>query len=176
MKHIPNLISICRIVILFSLFFAYRYPVLFLVLYLITGLTDVLDGYLARKWKVQSDLGAKLDSFADLIMYLCITISILLILSKEVIQFIPGVILIIVVRVINLLLVAIKFHTFAIIHTIANKATGLGVFLLPLFALAKWFPAIWILIGIGVFSAVEENIILMKAKKLNLNQKSFFIK
>ena len=41
----------------------------FLVTYTIIGLTDVLDGWLARKTGTASEFGAKLDSIADLLFY-----------------------------------------------------------------------------------------------------------
>ena len=41
----------------------------FFLLYALTGLTDVLDGWIARKTKTASDFGATLDSIADLLFY-----------------------------------------------------------------------------------------------------------
>ena len=41
----------------------------FFAVYTITGLTDVLDGWFARKTGTESDFGAKLDSIADLLFY-----------------------------------------------------------------------------------------------------------
>ena len=38
--------------------------------YAITALTDLLDGFLARKYHWESDLGAKLDGFADITLIL----------------------------------------------------------------------------------------------------------
>jgi CDP-diacylglycerol--glycerol-3-phosphate 3-phosphatidyltransferase len=38
---------------------------LFLVLYVVTFLSDVLDGYLARRWNMESYFGMRLDSYAD---------------------------------------------------------------------------------------------------------------
>ena len=43
---------------------------IFILLVLIGGLTDFLDGYYARKYNCQSILGAKLDPLADKIMLL----------------------------------------------------------------------------------------------------------
>ena len=43
---------------------------IFIVLILIGGLTDFLDGYFARKYNYQSVLGAKLDPLADKILLL----------------------------------------------------------------------------------------------------------
>ena len=41
----------------------------FFLVYTLTGLTDVLDGWIARRTKTASDFGAKLDSIADLLFY-----------------------------------------------------------------------------------------------------------
>ena len=37
----------------------------FWVFYVIAGTTDMLDGFLARRWGVESKFGARLDSLAD---------------------------------------------------------------------------------------------------------------
>ena len=37
---------------------------LFLTIYVLTGISDVLDGAIARKYTTTSELGAKLDSIA----------------------------------------------------------------------------------------------------------------
>ncbi len=65
MKHIPNLISLSRILmILISFFFLNSY--LFLsVLSLYIILSDHLDGYIARKYQLTSPLGASLDHISD---------------------------------------------------------------------------------------------------------------
>ena len=44
----------------------------FWVLYLIAGLTDMLDGFLARRWGVESKFGARLDSLADFVFVLAV--------------------------------------------------------------------------------------------------------
>ena len=47
-----------------------------LTIYTITGVTDVLDGAIARKYGTTSEKGAKLDSIADLLFYTLILIRI----------------------------------------------------------------------------------------------------
>lgn len=53
-------------------------PLLLVILFSIAGLSDGLDGYLARRWNVTSKLGAAIDHIADkllvsmAIIYLCI--------------------------------------------------------------------------------------------------------
>ncbi|KZX12536.1 CDP-diacylglycerol--glycerol-3-phosphate 3-phosphatidyltransferase [Methanobrevibacter curvatus] len=45
--------------------FTHEKSIVILILFAIILLTDLVDGYLARKWKVESDLGARLDIFGD---------------------------------------------------------------------------------------------------------------
>lgn len=70
MKHIPNLLSAARLVLapyLFVLLWQRQYR-LALVFCLIAGLTDGLDGLLARRLQVSSRLGAYLDPIADKVL------------------------------------------------------------------------------------------------------------
>lgn len=67
MKHIPNLLSAARLAIspcLFVLLWRREYKLAFAIC-IIAGLTDALDGLLARRMQVSSRLGAYLDPIAD---------------------------------------------------------------------------------------------------------------
>ncbi|RMG54407.1 MAG: CDP-diacylglycerol--glycerol-3-phosphate 3-phosphatidyltransferase [Gammaproteobacteria bacterium] len=70
MKKLPNLLTWLRIlmipllVLVFYLPFEWARPASS-VLFGIAGLTDWLDGYLARRWQVTSRFGAFLDPVAD---------------------------------------------------------------------------------------------------------------
>jgi len=67
LRHIPNLICFVRILLVAPAVWALldgRYP-LALGLIVIAGLSDALDGYLARKFDWRSRLGALLDPAAD---------------------------------------------------------------------------------------------------------------
>lgn len=72
-KYIPNILSSIRIcmVFVFIYFFFKDYPnnlIVSLIVFLAAGLTDVIDGYLARKNNWVSDVGKLLDPFADKLM------------------------------------------------------------------------------------------------------------
>ena len=66
-KFIPNIISALRILFSIALMFSITKSVLFYALYIICGISDIADGFLARKFKAESDFGSKLDSSADFI-------------------------------------------------------------------------------------------------------------
>ena len=62
-----NLLSMSRIALCLPLILVDAMTLPFWVLYLIAGLTDILDGFLARRWDVESQYGARLDSLADIV-------------------------------------------------------------------------------------------------------------
>ena len=61
-KQFPNLLSGGRLLLAAVMGVLPVSGTTFAVLYLLCGLTDVLDGWLARRFRVESAFGAKLDS------------------------------------------------------------------------------------------------------------------
>ena len=72
MKHIPNILSVSRIVLGLPLLLVEVMTMPFWVLYVIAGTTDMLDGFLARRWGVEGKFGARLDSLADFVFVLAV--------------------------------------------------------------------------------------------------------
>ena len=68
-EKLPNLITALRIAGTAGLIFAQPLTPLYFVIYTLCGLSDVLDGWLARHTGSASDFGARLDSLADLFFY-----------------------------------------------------------------------------------------------------------
>lgn len=129
-----NIITILRI--LGTLLLSVTIPLSgeFFVLYTLTGVTDVLDGYIARKTNTCSEFGSKLDSAADLMFYGIIIYRLLPVLAEILPAGIWYVVLgIIVLRVFTYVFTAIKYKVFMSNHTYLNKMTGFCVFLIPYF-------------------------------------------
>jgi len=70
MKNIPNYMTVCRLfmIVAFVLLFFYVHPLAALAVYILAGITDVLDGYLARRHGWITPLGKVLDPAADKLM------------------------------------------------------------------------------------------------------------
>lgn len=131
-----NIITILRI--LGTLLLSVTIPLSgeFFILYTLTGVTDVLDGYIARKTNTCSEFGSKLDSAADLMFYGIILYRLLPILAGKLPLGIWYVVMaIIVLRVFTYVFTAIKYKVFMSNHTYLNKMTGFCVFLIPYFLL-----------------------------------------
>ncbi len=78
--NIPNLLTIFRIILVpvyLNVFFSGgENSILYSgLIFLLAGLTDVLDGHIARKYNMQTKLGSVLDPFADKLMSFAVLLS-----------------------------------------------------------------------------------------------------
>jgi cardiolipin synthase (CMP-forming) len=66
-RHIPNIISVIRILLVLPIALALGHQLLALsiMLFAIAGVSDLADGFLAKRFGWQSELGAVLDPIAD---------------------------------------------------------------------------------------------------------------
>ena len=126
-----NLITGIRILLSVGLLFCPALSPSFYALYLLAGLSDMLDGSVARETHTATAFGAKLDTVADLVFTaVCLykLLPVLLIPAWMCVWI--GIIALI--KIINTVSGFVKQRRFAAVHSRANKATGLLLFLLPL--------------------------------------------
>ena len=72
MMNLPNILTMlrmCMVPIFVWLYYSGMQP-LALIVYLLAGATDILDGYLARKWNQITSFGKLMDPLADKLMTL----------------------------------------------------------------------------------------------------------
>ena len=148
----------------------------FILIYTLVGLTDVLDGWLARKTGTASDFGAKLDSIADLLFYGVLLLRFLptlwLALPRAVWYVVSAVLF---VRVLAYTTAAVKYHRFASLHTWLNKLTGGAVFLLPyVFAVSDGVAYGWAVCFLALAAALEELTIHLSQKEYCADRKTIF--
>lgn len=129
---VPNCITMVRIIGTLCLIFTEPLSTAFFVIYAICGISDILDGTVARLTKAITPLGAKLDSVADLLFYTTMFIKVFPILLGRVSVFVWMIVIAIVAaRIINYTVFAVKNKSMASEHTKLNKATGFMVFMMP---------------------------------------------
>lgn len=176
MKVIPNVLSIGRIILSMALFLVDPLGIVFYILYFICGLSDVLDGFIARRTGTASRLGEKLDSIGDIFM-VGVLIFVLYPIVSPAIEIILWMVLIGVFRLASMLTALKKYKTFAVLHTYANKLTGLFLFLFPiLLLLFQKNTLMFVACVIASLSAIEEWIIQLTSDQLQINRKSLFLK
>ena len=127
-KHLPNIITALRIVGSIGLLFCNVAGWQFWTLYVFCGISDMIDGWLARRLHVESKTGSVLDSIADLSFMACCAIQLLPILS------IPSWLwmwagIIVIIKIVNQIIALIYIKRFCFPHTIANKLTGFLLFI-----------------------------------------------
>lgn len=67
LKHVPNLLTLIRFILIAPIVISIAYEefIIALVFLIISGITDVLDGTIARKYNFITDFGKLMDPFAD---------------------------------------------------------------------------------------------------------------
>lgn len=159
--NVPNCITAVRIVGTVAMMFTTIFTPLFYVIYTICGVTDVLDGFVARMTKKTTEFGAKLDSVADLLFYGTMLFKLLPEMLSAMPKAMPVMIAsLIALRVCSYLIAAFRYKKFASLHTYMNKASGFSCFLMPY--LISFIPqniVYSIVYGIAVIAGLEELII-----------------
>lgn len=150
------------------------FSVLFWVCYVCGGLSDILDGFAARKLKQQTPLGAKLDSVADFIFAAAICAVVLKSVRLPLWSWL-GVGAVALLRMVGYGIGFFKFHTFSALHTFLNKTAGGLLFAFPLLYAFMGLLAAGAVVFLAAFlAAVEELLITVKSKELNRDCKSIF--
>ncbi|MGM9640882.1 MAG: CDP-alcohol phosphatidyltransferase family protein [Faecousia sp.] len=175
---IPNFITALRIVGTGFLLFIKPFSTSFYVVYALCGVSDVLDGAIARATGNTSAAGAMLDSVADLLFYGVMVIRILPMLWQRLpmgIWYAVGAVLLL--RFASYSTAALRFHRFAALHTYMNKLTGAAVFALPCFILlpvcVPYCVGACVLAGIA---SAEELLIHALSSEYDANRKSIIRK
>ena len=127
MKTLPNIITVFRDIGALGLLFFEVEEIAFWVLYLACGISDMLDGFLARKYHSESKTGAMLDSLADIVFVACCCIKLISVLAFPNWIWI-WVLVIALIKVINQISALVIYKKCVFPHTIANKVTGFLLF------------------------------------------------
>ena len=165
MKNIANYISISRIIMAIVLLIYKTFSIPFYIIYIYCGLTDIIDGFIARKYKITSQFGAKLDSIADMIFVFVSLLKIIPFIEISIAIYI-WISIIALIKVFNIILGYIQHKKLTLLHTVANKITGLVLFIIPLimgFIDIKILESL--ICGVATFSAIQESYYIKIGKR-----------
>lgn len=130
-KRIANILTSCRILGSVLLLFFPAFSLGFYIIYFFCGLSDMLDGTIARKTNTVSSFGSKLDTAADFVFMAVCAVKLLPKMNIPVWLWI-WIAAIAIVRFTNIIWGFIRRKKLVDYHTFLNKTTGLLLFFLPL--------------------------------------------
>lgn len=151
-----NIITSVRSLCSVALLFCTALSPTFYILYLLAGVTDMLDGTVARKTNTVSEFGSKLDTTADFVFVVVCLIKLIPVLDIPVWLYLwIGVIA--AIKVINLVFGLIEQKKLVAEHTIMNKVTGFMLFILPLIlSIADLKYSSIVVCTVATFAAIQE--------------------
>lgn len=175
---IPNIITFSRLLIFpFILYFVLaKKETLFAVFLVYNLLSDAVDGFIARRFKMATELGARMDSFADNLTYLLVFIGIFSFKLEEFIPHMTSFLIFISSLVSTVIFSLIKFRRFPSLHMYITKVNGYiqGAFLICLFTVGFITPYYYFMIFCGILGAIESIAIQLVLPEMRSNVKGLY--
>ena len=184
LKTIPNMLSISRLILIPAMLIPAYYiqdepqaRFVFLIMFIIIGVTDKLDGTLARYLNQTTALGAKLDTIADMVFYPLIALWLYRFESGVVGEWWNLVYFLLALYFFKMVTGKIKFGYVPAFHTIGAKTFSASLYFFMIASildpvLAKSiFPVLCI---IGYINQLEETYILLTRDSVDENIRSVF--
>ena len=138
----------------------------FYILYLLCGLTDMIDGAIARKTGTVSKFGARLDTASDFVFMFVCGVKILPRVYITVWLWV-WITLIALIKILNITLVFIHKKKLISIHSVLNKITGFALFLLPpTLAFAKAAYSVATICVLATIAAMQEVYFIAKGQEV----------
>lgn len=161
-----NILTATRIICALLILIFPAFSIEFYFFYLLGGITDAVDGTVARKSGKATARGAKFDTIAD-------TFFVLAVIGKMIASvFVPPSLLIwigmiAVMKAGNMIVGFIRYHRFATVHSAWNKVCGLILFVPPLLIGREYAWQVKALVVIfaciiASIAAVQEAICMLK--------------
>lgn len=126
-----NIITISRIICSIAILFCPVFSVAFYSLYITAGISDIVDGWVARRTNTASEFGAKLDTVADVVFVMVCLVKLLPVLTiPDWLWIWIGIIALI--KIINIVSGFVVKKQFMAVHSVMNKVTGALLFVFPL--------------------------------------------
>ena len=155
-RHAANALTLLRVLCGLCMAWTPALSPRFLALYIACGLSDMLDGWVARRTGTASPLGARLDTLAAMLFA---AVSLCKILpALQVPAWLWGwLAVILLIKLVNLASGWVMLRRFVAAHTALNKAAGALLFVLPLtlpfVALRYSAPAVC---AVATLAAIQE--------------------
>jgi len=176
--NVPNLLSAYRILalpfIVWSIVQGNKH--LYITLLSINLITDILDGLIARTFKLETELGARLDSLADIGTYLMAFSGMIVLEWKFVTAHAAAFSVVMIMYVTPQLISLIRFKRATSFHLYSSKFTGYVqgtfMFIYFLFGCPLWY--FYFMIVVSCIAYTEALILVISLRKLRSNVRGLY--
>ncbi len=176
--NIPNLITISRLLAfpLIMYFAIAGKETLFAVFLVINLISDAIDGFVARRFNMETELGARLDSFADNFTYVLVFVGIYVFKLEDFSLYIISFLFFIGILLLTVIFSLIKFRRFPSLHLYSTKIGGYlqGAFFICLFTIGFFAPFYYFVISWGIMGAFESIAIQLVIPEMRSNVKGLY--
>ena len=162
-----NLITGIRVVCSIVLLFCPVFSPAFYGVYIAAGVSDMIDGPVARKTGTVSEFGSKFDTAADFIFVVVCLIKLIPVVDVPT-WLVIWIIAIAVIKAINLISGYVMHREIVALHTVMNKMTGVLLFVLPLTLTIidlKYSGAF--VSAVATFAAIQEGHLIRTKKEVS---------
>ena len=171
MKYVPNMLSFMRLLLIIPLMFLTPFELPFMIIYVVAGVSDMIDGPLARKFNVVSQFGAALDGGADFLMILVVVFRILPLIELPA-WVIIWIFIVIGMKFLGVIIGYLRHKKLILMHTYIGKFFVFSLFLFPVFYLfVDVVLLLTVLLVLATIVMVEDLYINITSKEVNLDHK-----
>jgi len=176
--NIPNILSLYRLLSFpFVLFIAIKgYQNLFIILLVINLITDILDGLIARVFKMETKIGARLDSYADFGTYILAIVGIILFKSKDFETHTFSIIIFFFFFLMPYIFSLLRFRKMPSLHLYSSKIAAYiqGIFFFILFVINFYEWLYYFAIIFAILSFIEEIFVQLYINEMKSNMKGIY--
>ena len=176
--NVPNFISFYRL-IMFPLIL---YLALvgnekwFVILLVISLISDILDGSIARFFNIRTKFGAALDNLADIGTYILALLGVFLFRWNEIAPHAWLLYLFLAVFILSYIVAFIRFGKIPGLHLYLSVTAGYiqGIFFFILFVWGFYAVMYYLAVGLGVVAYIEKIIVLLRLDDIKFDVKGLY--
>ncbi len=176
--NIPNFISLYRLLVFPLIFFMALTgrENWFVVLLCISLVSDVLDGNIARFFKLQTNFGAALDNLADICTYAMALLGLFLFKWTEIEPHAWTLYLFLTVFVLSYIISFYRFGKIPGLHLYSAVSAGYiqSIFFFVLFVFGFYTWMYYLAVGWGVFAYIEKIFVLLRLNDIRIGVKGLY--
>jgi len=165
-----------RLVLLIPLMILTPFELPFMIIYVVAGVSDMIDGPIARKFNAVSQFGATLDASADILL-----IFVMLFRLLPLIEIPPWamvwIVIVIIMKTFSSIIGYFRHKRFILLHTYVNKFFVFALFLFPIFySVMQSITVITVLLVIATIAFAEDIYINSTSIEVDLDDKGIFFR